>query len=457
MSSRRPLSSSVFQISLRYALVFVASVAVLLVWLNWTVTRFIEVQRAQIIEAEIQGLAETWRRDGLDGLLAVIRERSGERGERESVYLLVDATLRPLAGNLAAWPGPRTDDGWIDFEAPSEDGAARQVRARTFMLAGGLHLLAGRDGRSIEAIRESLRDASLLALLGALGIGVASGWWTARSVARRIEAIDRTAREIRNGDLGRRIPLRGSGDEFDRLSDNLNDMLAHSQSLMDGVRHVGNSLAHDMRMPLSRVRNRLEQLRHALDDRPEAQAEAAACIAEADQMLATFAALLRIARIEGGAVPRPLEPVELSALLGDAAELYAALAEEHRVAIAVDAVPLQVPGDRDLLFQAVANLLDNALKWSPSGTTVALRLAREGAAAMLDITDAGAGIPAAHRDRVFERFYRADASRGTPGSGLGLALVKAVVDLHHGTIALEDAGPGLRVRVRLPLSAAASD
>lgn len=455
MAGRRPFASSVFQFSLRYVLVFVASAAVLLAWLNWNVGRFLEVQRGEIIEAEIQGLAETWRRDGLDGLLAVVRERSGPRGDRESAYLLADAARRPLVGNVAAWPADAPGDGWVEFAAHGADGAPRTVRARTFVLPGGLRLLVGRDGRGIAAIRDSLRDASVLALVAALGIGVASGWWTARSVARRIEAIDHAAREIRDGDLSRRIPLRGSGDEFDRLSDNLNDMLARIQSLMEGVRHVGNSLAHDMRMPLTRVRNRLEQLRGALDDRPEAQAEAAACIAEADQMLATFAALLRIARIEGGAVRRPQAMVDLAALLHDAAELYAALAEDRQVAIDVDAAALRAPGDRDLLFQALANLLDNALKWSPRGARIGLRLAREGTSARIEVADAGPGIDPALRERVFERFFRADDSRGTPGAGLGLALVKAVADLHHATLVLEDARPGLCVVLRLPLAAPA--
>lgn len=452
MPPARLWSSSVFQDSLRYVLVFVATVAVLLGWLNWVVGRFAEVQRGEIIEAEIEGLAETWRVDGIEGLLAVLRARSGPHGDPEAAYLLVDANLQPLVGNVRAWPAAPAAEGWVNFDAGAADGATRPVRARIFKLPGGTRLLVGRDGRGIAAIGASLREASLLALLAALAIGVASGWWTARGVARRIEAIGRTAREIRDGDLSRRVPVGVSGDEFDRLAETLNDMLSRIQALMDGVRHVGNSLAHDMRMPLSRMRNRLEQLRRSLEGQPTAQAEAAACIAEADQMLTTFAALLRIARIEGGALSRPQADVALGALVRDAAELYAAVAEERGVAIEVDAPDLHVPGDRDLLFQAIANLVDNALKWSPPGGPIRLALVREDARAIIEVADVGPGIAPEHRERVFDRFFRADTSRATPGAGLGLSLVRAVVELHAGQVELVDDRPGLRVRVHLPLS-----
>ncbi len=269
-------------------------------------------------------------------------------------------------------------------------------------------------------------------------------------MARRFERVNLTARRIREGDLSQRVPRDGSADEFDRLAEELNAMLARIQALMDGVRHVGDSLAHDMRLPLTRVRNRLEALREALPDDAPAQAEVQACVADADQMLATFAALLRIARLEAGGAGAPAASVDLAGVVEDALDLYRAPGEEAGIAFEAELNPATVAGDRDLLFQMVANLLDNALKFAPPGSSVQVRTQCLAGKSRLLVSDRGPGVPAAERERVFDRFYRVERSRHAPGSGLGLALVKAVVDHHRGTVWLEDAAPGLRVVAELP-------
>ena len=227
-------------------------------------------------------------------------------------------------------------------------------------------------------------------------------------------------------------------------------MLARIQALMDGVRHVGDSLAHDMRLPLTRVRNRLEALRGALAQDAPAQAEVQACLADADQMLATFSALLRIARLEAGGAGTALATVDLAAVASDALDLYRALGEDAGVAFDAELAPARLQGDRDLLFQMVVNLLDNALKFAPAGSRVRVASSASAATVRLEVCDRGPGVPAAERERVFDRFYRVEQSRHAPGSGLGLALVKAVVEHHRGEIRLEDADPGLRVLVTLP-------
>jgi signal transduction histidine kinase len=229
-------------------------------------------------------------------------------------------------------------------------------------------------------------------------------------------------------------------------------MIDEIERLMDGIRHVSDNIAHDLRTPLTRLRNQLEQLLIDLPGDSSHRGQVEQGIADADQLLATFAALLRIARIEAGGHTAKFEPVELAALVRDAAELYEALAEEKQLRFATrieDSVC--VDGDRDLLFQALTNLLDNAIKYTPAGGEVSLELKRSGNTADIAVGDSGSGIPAAERDKVGQRFYRLESSRSTPGSGLGLSLVKAVARLHRAALLLEDNAPGLKATLRLPL------
>jgi signal transduction histidine kinase len=268
------------------------------------------------------------------------------------------------------------------------------------------------------------------------------------SAERRLAEINRTTRQIMAGDLSRRAPLTGSDDEHDELAQNINAMLDQIENLLEGMRHVGDSVAHDLRGPITRLRNRLETVAAAEKPRREDLAD---CVAQLDQVLATFNALLRIARVESGAYRSAFTTVDLKPIVGDVCELYQAAAEERGVTLARDAPEsVEVYGDRELLAQVLTNLVDNAVKYTPPGGSVRVELARHGDKASLRVADTGTGIPAADRSRVLQRFTRLDRARSQPGNGLGLALVNAVTLQHHGRLTLGDNSPGLIVTVELP-------
>jgi signal transduction histidine kinase len=313
----------------------------------------------------------------------------------------------------------------------------------------------GRDVRDLEATRGLILDALTWGLALTAGLALVGGWLMTSRVVRRIEAINQTSRDIMEGDLSRRIPLGGSGDDFDQLADGLNRMLSRIETLMAGVRQVSDNIAHDLRTPLTRLRTKLEVLRaeleSALGDGHPTSAAVEETIADADVMLTTFNALLRIARIESGSQRAGFAEVDLAPLAQDVAELYEPVAADKDQTLLVE-VPRSalVIGDRDLLFQALGNLVDNAVKYTPEGGRVTLRIRPLADTIAVEVTDSGPGIPPELRGEVFRRFFRADHSRSTPGSGLGLSLVQAVIQLHGASIELGDNGPGLRVTVRVP-------
>jgi signal transduction histidine kinase len=279
-----------------------------------------------------------------------------------------------------------------------------------------------------------------------LCLGLIGGLMMSWSMMRRLDAINQTSRQIMTGELSRRIPTKGTNDEFDQLADNLNAMLEQIEKLMVGVRQVSDNIAHDLRTPLTRLRNRLEQMRLQEPKTDEYDMQLEKSIMEADQLLATFNALLRIAKIESGSHLIRKKPVNLEALVRDASELYEALAEEKNQSLTLKLIPhLQVQGDRDLLFQAIVNLLDNAVKYTPSGGKIGITLFKRKDIVEIIVTDTGTGIPIEAHDKVLQRFYRLEISRSTPGNGLGLSLVAAVAMLHHAKLRLEDNAPGLRV------------
>jgi signal transduction histidine kinase len=384
----------------------------------------------------------------LRGLGEVIQERIERDTERRSYYLLTDRAGRRLVGNanVASWPGGRDEalGQWIDFVQTDSDTPVRGM----VLAVGSFRLLVGRDIRELTAIRQLLRRASFYGITLTLVLALIGGVLLAVSAERRLAEINRTTRQIMAGDLSRRAPLRGSDDEHDELAQNINTMLDQIENLLEGMRHVGDSVAHDLRGPITRLRNRLETV--AAAEQPSRE-DLADCVTQLDQVLATFNALLRIARVESGAYRSAFTTVDLKPIVHDVCELYQAAAEERQVTLEAKAPhAVEVFGDRELLAQVLTNLVDNAVKYTPAGGVVRIELERSGDLAQLRVADTGSGIPLEDRSRVLQRFTRLDRARSQPGNGLGLALVNAVTLQHHGRLVLDDNGPGLVVTVELP-------
>lgn len=448
MYGRRLLRTPTFRLAALYLALFFVSALALLAFVYFSTAGVIERQLDATIEAEVGGLAEQYEQRGLAGLVQVIRERSAANRSRESVYLLTDPLLEPLAGNLSGWPQAQTRDrGWIGFPiATTVNGKTEVHRARAlgFVLAGRFRLLVGRDMQVRDHFLAGMTRSLAWAVAITLALGLAGGLIMSRNMLRRLESINRTTRRIIDGALGERVPVGGGGDEFDRLADNLNRMLDRIERLMAGMREVTDNVAHDLRSPLARLKTRLEVMLLEPPDATRLREAVSETITEADRMLATFNALLSIAEIEAGA--DAAAPVDLSRLAEDAAELYAPAAEDAglRFEAAVDP-EVTLAGHRQLLNQALANLLDNAIKYTPAGGLIRLALTREAGQPTLTVADSGPGIPAEARDKVLERYVRLDDSRTTPGSGLGLSLVAAVANRHGARLALADNHPGLAV------------
>ena len=450
----RLLGSTTFRLTLIYFGLFGVSAVVLVGFLYWSTAGFMARQTDEAIEAEIRGLAEQYSQFGTIGLVRALNRRTSQARASRGLYLLTDANLRPLAGNLSAWPRETPEpDGWLTFELEYADrrGAVDLGRARIFELTGGLRLLVGRDIRERLEIDARFRESIGWGVALALVLSIAGGVLVSRPMLRRIDAINQTSREIMAGALDRRIPTRGTDDEFDRLAANLNEMLDRIAQLVASVREVSDNIAHDLRSPLARLRSRLELTLADRGDEEAYRRAIARTIEEADALLKTFNSLLRIARLEAGVETGQVETFDLDGLVGDVAELYAPLADER--AVELDVTPERagrIRGDRDLLFQALANLLDNAIKFSPGGKTVTIAARALDDRVTVTVSDRGPGIPEALKNRVAERFFRVETSRNAPGAGLGLSLVAAVVERYEGSLDLEDNRPGLRVVLGLP-------
>ena len=439
-----PLRSASVRLAAVYALMFGLSALSLVLFLWWDSAGLLERQVQAAIRADAQGLSERWQEGGVPSLILTLQDRLNENVDDDAIYLLVDAGYNRVAGNLEHWPhGVGTSTVW--YELPVErDGVRSLAEVHRFDLPGGFRLLVGRDVRTRAQLRRLLTDALFWAVLLVIVLGTV-GALAVRNFFRRLVAnIAATAGAISRGDLTRRVTVSGSGDEFDRVAESINDMLDRIGRLMDGVRQVSNAIAHDLRTPITRARARLEDAAEHARTPEELHAAVERAVADLDHVTAVFQALLRIAEIEAGARRSAFARFDAAPLLTDLAELYGALAEERGLTLDLD-VPPRLPafGDRELIQQAVANLLDNAVKFSPEGGEVRLAAGIAGGALRIAITDQGPGIRPEDKPRATQRFFRAEAARNTPGSGLGLALVQAVAQLHHGTLMLEDAAPGL--------------
>ena len=454
MSSERPprtlsriLRSASFRLPLLYAVLFILSAGVLFTTVYWTATAAMQNDMTAVLRSEALQLAEVHRRSGLAGLADQITRRINFRTKGPIFYLLQAPNSRVVVGNL---PGMPPVNGVIDFE-PRQDSPEAEAERPKLMgfgltLPDGSFLLVAQDSTRLTDMQHAIVRAFAWASGLALLLAIAGGALLGTNFLRRIDTITRTSRAIMEGDLSARIPVRGTHDEIDQLIVSLNAMLARIQQLMDGLRQVSSDIAHDLRTPLGRLRQQLEDARERATTTADYQAATEAAIEEADELLATFSALLRIAQVEAGAQRSAFAAFDLSGLVKSLGETYEPVAEDagHSLDVAVQD-GISFTGDRQLLAQLLTNLLENALRHTPEGTRVLLGLARTDSGVEIVVADNGPGIPDAERDKVFDRFYRLDRSRSTAGSGLGLAMVKAIAGLHGLSIRLEDAKPGLRV------------
>jgi signal transduction histidine kinase len=444
MSAR--LRSTSARLALVVTVAFLAACVLLGAGVYYAVSTLLLDDAREVIAADRAGLVALWHDEGPAALRAEIAGRVDGDPDGDAVYALLANDGRVLAGNFARMPATSARARWLQFPEVRE-GERLRVLASVDALPDGTRLFTGLRLRSQDRFLALMLRAALTALLVAATLGVLIGWLTSRWVSARLRSLDATAARIGAGELGLRAPLDGSDDAFDRLARRFNAMLERIQELLDGVRHATDHIAHDLRTPLTRLRNRLEALRGV----HPAGASLDAAIAETDQLLQSFGALLRLARIEAQQ-PDPDAPVvDIAALAGDAAELYLPNAQARGVSLRCTLQPAPVAGDADQLFQLVVNLLDNALKFSPAAGEVELRVFSADGEAVLEVADRGPGIPEADRERVFDRFQRLETHRGSAGTGLGLSLVRAIARRHGGRVALLDHAPGLLVQVRLPL------
>jgi signal transduction histidine kinase len=422
-------------------------------WYAWQVT--IAESRVENLQMDAQRLGDVYRRDGAEGLKNYIDTRVGMQIVGERILLLTDAAGHPLAGNLPAWPpkvpvAPGNYDTEIDLAGRDESALVHVAAIDSY------RLLVGRDNRLFKPLQTRFWYG-LSAAFAVLSLaGVLIGLITRHALMSRVHSIRRTVSAIIHGDLQHRLPTHVNEDELNTLSRTINGMLDQIEQLVHGVRNVSNSIAHDLRTPLAELRSRLEEVSLIRPPREETYAEIDGAVADVDRVIRIFDALLRLAEIDAGLRRSGFVSLDASDLAASAVEFYEPAAELKDIELRfVASGPVLVSGDPVLLAQALGNLIDNALKYAPKNGSIEVAVRRlEDGSAELSVTDNGPGISAAERGKVVERFYRGDASRGTPGVGLGLSLVDAVAKLHGSTLELQDRAPGLRVIMVIPADAA---
>ena len=454
----RTMATTAFRLAAASAAGFILIATLIIGALFWQTNELLTEQVISGLRAEVAELTRDSASGGLSQLAEKVKARS--RPEGPQLYFLGLPDGDKIAGNLNRMPPELVGSpqgGVFRYESDG-NGKSRLGVAIPVEVGPGARLVIGRDiedQRSYAArIKRTFLWAFGLISLAALGVGLMAG----RSVLRRIETINATSRSIMGGDLSRRVPVRGSNDELDDLAVSLNAMLDRIEQLMNGLREVSDNIAHDLKTPLNRLRNRAEA---ALRDPRGSEAYREGLegtIEKADDLIKTFNALLLIARLEAGVVDDSAERFDLCKLVGDVAELYEPVAEEAGLGLTIEVSKgISVDANRHLVGQAVANLVDNAIKYAsrseakPEFKTIAVKALANGSNVVISVADHGPGIAEKDRERVLRRFVRLEESRSEPGTGLGLSLVAAVARLHGGSIRLEDNEPGLRVALTIPL------
>lgn len=463
--------TTAFKLSLAYLAIFALCAFLALGYVAWNARAVLDDQIVSTIDAEINGLSEQYNAGGLRRLISVVERRSREPGA--SLYLVTTAGGEHVVGNVAYVPADvlaTPGQSETRYGRNDADSQAHRAIVRVFTLPGGFRLLVGRDVEERDRLRAVIGKAFVTALAAVVLLGVIGGWLAASRVLRRVDAMTQTTRAIMAGDLDGRLFVDGTGDELDRLAASLNLMLERIGELMRGMREVSDNIAHDLKTPLTRLRNRADAALRGAASEDALRGALEAVIDEGDGLIRVFNALLMIARLEAGNAREIMAPLDLGPVVRGMGELYEALAEDQGLALDVRAEDgLTIDGNRELIGQALANLIENAVKYgSTAGETatgeratgeaagpVAVEAWRAGDHVHLAVSDHGPGIPEAERVRVLGRFVRLEDARSRPGFGLGLSLVNAVARLHQGTLRLSDNAPGLRVEIVVPAASRA--
>jgi signal transduction histidine kinase len=448
----KTLTSSTFKLALIAIGTFGVIVSAIFSYVYLSTSSYIRSRSDRAIVTEHSSLQDAYERTGRPGLIALVQQRIADKSLADNVYILADPSLAVLAGNLKPWPSTVTAaSGWTEFRAPEPlPGATSRplLRAMLKTFPNGDRLLVGRDISELDSFADQIKTAVIsgVVLIFVLA-GVASILVTRRTVGR-IESINATSQAIMLSGLDKRIPLRGSHDEWDRVAENLNLMLDRIETLMGEVKQASDNVAHDLRTPLTRMRGRLEKAYHGQRIAEEDQSLIGDTIADLDAVLRIFSSITRIAQIETQARKDAFRTVNLVEIANEVVELYDAAAEQDGTLLSVAGDrDLLVTGDRDLIFDAIANLVDNAIKHGRAGGRVVVATENIDGSPVLSIADDGPGIPADEHEHVFKRFYRLEHSRYTPGNGLGLSLVAAVARLHGARMEMLDNSPGLKLRL----------
>ncbi|EFL88980.1 HAMP domain-containing sensor histidine kinase [Ahrensia sp. R2A130] len=448
--------STAARLTVVYTVIFGLLAAGIVAYISTNTSQLLLGQFRTAIEEEVSNLDRMSRRGGLAQLIRLIENRARQPGA--NLYLVADRSGRIVAGNVAQIDRALlAQDGWrtepFPYIALGSDSTARLAVARIFTLPQGLRLLVGRDTADAEKFSHIIFQAAVIALSIMVVTGIGLWFFIGRRGLKHIERVARTSQRISAGDLSQRLPLSGSGDEFDQLAGILNALISRIEKLNSGVTEMSDAIAHDLRTPLTRLRSLADVRAHSED--ADDQAAWLEIVEQSDTMIATFDALLMISQVEAGAKPAEFTTVDLSAVAVDVFELYEPSAEDVGVQLEIDTNgPVEVLGNRALLNQVLVNLLDNAMKYGAdaSNPVVTISMQRQGQEAVLCVQDNGVGVPSKYKERVFDRMVRLDSSRTEAGSGLGLSLVRAIAGLHGGKVVLDDGEPGLIARISLPLS-----
>ena len=455
--------STAFRLTLVYLLIFALYAAALLIYFALNTGRLITEQITETVDDEIAELTEQYTMGSWRQLTTIVENRSLRPGS--SLYLVTAPSGQGIAGNVGSLaPGVIDKIGWSETvyrRLDEQETAQHSALVRVTQLSGGFRLLVGRDLEERARMREVIVAAARGSLALVIVLGLAGGFFVARRVLKRFDAVTDTTRRIMAGDLSGRLPVTGIGDELDRLAINVNVMLERIEALMRGLKEVSDNIAHDLKTPLTRLRNRCEAALRTAKTENDYRSAMEGMIEESDGLIRTFDALLMIARAESGQARDNMVEFDAGEIVRGVSELYEPLAEEKGLTLRAEAPePAAVKGNRELLSQALANLVDNAIKYArpasrsasseASAPEIVVGARREGDRVLLTVADRGPGIPAADRARAVERFVRLTPDPAEPGSGLGLSLAAAVARLHGGELTLEDNAPGLRVVIALP-------